>query len=63
MKEINMLKKVDKSKRTLTLIDLTQPGYKPEENQNIQLDDALAVMHVIGKDGKVFCKCTNYGGI
>ena len=53
VKEIKLLKKVNKKQQTLAFIDLKQPGYKPEDNQNISLDEALGVMRVIGKDGQV----------
>ena len=53
MVEIKVLRKANENKNQLEFIDLTKPGYEAAENKNIPLEQALEVMHVIGRDGTV----------
>ena len=52
MKEIQFLKWIDKDKQNVDFVDITK-DYKQEQHHNIPLEDAMSVMHVVGKNGKV----------
>ncbi|XP_070558434.1 uncharacterized protein [Ptychodera flava] len=56
LKEINILRYLDRKKQRLQLIDITKPDFKPEENLNISYEQAMGVMHVIGPDKKLYTK-------
>ena len=48
MKEIRFLQWRNQKVQTLDFVDI-----EPSQNAGVSLEDAMAVMHVIGADGKV----------
>ncbi|XP_077988416.1 uncharacterized protein LOC144442912 [Glandiceps talaboti] len=56
LKEINILKYVDKNKRRIKFIDVTKPDYNPQDNCNISYEQAMGVMHVIGPENQIYTK-------
>ncbi|XP_041457899.1 uncharacterized protein At5g50100, chloroplastic-like [Lytechinus variegatus] len=56
IQEIKLVKYLNKNKDVIHFVDISQPGYNQMEHNNIPLDEALGIMHVIGPDNTVHKK-------
>ncbi len=53
MQEMKVVRYLNDKRRTLDLVNIASPDYKPEDNNGISYETAMGVMHVIGPDGQV----------
>ncbi|XP_071491329.1 uncharacterized protein [Diadema antillarum] len=53
IQEIKFVRYLNREKDVLHFVDISKPGYNQQEHNNIPLDEAMGIMHVIGPDNVI----------